>query len=80
MLQQTITTTTDPLPLLDEVEEECTTDVSFSAPPNMNELLQQFRENLLFFQIKYILNIDTDWLLCGKLLIPVSFCRHYEEM
>lgn len=80
VLQQTITTTTDPLPLLDEVEEECTTDVSFSAPPNMNELLQQFRENLLFFQIKYILNIDTDWLLCGKLLIPVSFCRHYEEM
>ncbi len=49
VLQQTITTTTDPLPLLDEVEEECTTDVAFSAPPNMNELLQQFRENLLFF-------------------------------
>ncbi len=46
VLQQTITTTTDPLPLLDEVEEECTTDVAFSAPPNMNELLQQFRENL----------------------------------
>ncbi len=79
MLQQTITTTTDPLPLFDEVEEECT-NVSFSAPPNMNELLQQFRENLLFFQTKYILNIDTGWLLCGKLLIPVSFCCHYDEM
>uniref|UniRef100_A0A0E9UEJ9 Uncharacterized protein n=1 Tax=Anguilla anguilla TaxID=7936 RepID=A0A0E9UEJ9_ANGAN len=31
----------------------------------------------LFFQIKYILNIHTDWALCGKLLIPLSFCYHY---
>ncbi len=52
MLQQTITTTTDTLPFLDEVEEECTTDVAFSAPPNMNELLQQFRENLFAFMLK----------------------------
>lgn len=35
-------------------------------------------ENIpLFFQIKYIVNIDTDWALCGKLLIPGSFCYHY---
>ncbi len=52
MLQQTITTTTDTLPFLDEVEEECTIDVAFSAPPNMNELLQQFRENLFAFMLK----------------------------
>lgn len=50
VLQQTTTTNTDPL--LDEVEEECTTDVAFSAPPNMNELLQQFRENLFAFMLK----------------------------
>lgn len=52
VLQQTTTTTTDPLPLLEEVEKECTTNVAFSAPPNMNELLQQFRENLFAFTLK----------------------------
>ena len=31
----------------------------------------------LFFQVKYILNIHTDWALCGKLLILLSFNHHY---
>ncbi|XP_035989246.1 uncharacterized protein LOC110368027 isoform X1 [Fundulus heteroclitus] len=31
----------------------------------------------LFWQIKYILNIDTIWILCGKMLIPLSFDRHF---
>lgn len=30
----------------------------------------------LFWQIKYILNIDTTWILCGKMLIPLSYDRH----
>lgn len=31
----------------------------------------------LFFQVKYILDIHTDWASGGKLLIPRSFCHHY---
>ncbi|MEQ2195951.1 hypothetical protein XENOCAPTIV_020933 [Xenoophorus captivus] len=31
----------------------------------------------LFWQIKYIFNIDTIWILCGKMLIPLSFDRHF---
>ncbi len=31
----------------------------------------------LFWQIKYIFNIDTMWLLCGKMLIPLSYDRQF---
>lgn len=31
----------------------------------------------LFWQIKYILNIDTMLILCGKLLIPQSYDCHF---
>lgn len=31
----------------------------------------------LFWQIKYIFNIDTMWILCGKMLIPLSYDRHF---
>lgn len=27
----------------------------------------------LFFQVKYVFNIDTLWVLCGKLLLPHLF-------
>lgn len=30
----------------------------------------------LFFLIKYILNINTQWLLCGKLLVPTFYDSH----
>ena len=30
----------------------------------------------LFFLIKYILNINTQWLLCGKLLVPTCYDTH----
>lgn len=51
VLQQT--TTDVPLPLFEDVEEECPNDsVAFPAPPNMNELFQQFRENLCAFVLK----------------------------
>ena len=34
-------------------------------------------ENIpLFFLIKYIFNINTLWLLCGKLLIPMCYDSH----
>lgn len=34
-------------------------------------------ENIpLFFIIKYILNVNTLWLLCGKLLVPMSYDSH----
>lgn len=28
----------------------------------------------VFGHIKYILNIDTMWVLCSKILLPLSFC------
>ena len=31
----------------------------------------------LFWQIKYIFNIDTMWILCGKMLIPKTYDRHF---
>lgn len=31
----------------------------------------------LFFKTKYILNVDTLWVLCGKLLIPSSYESHF---
>lgn len=31
----------------------------------------------LFWQIKYILNMDTMWILCGKMLIPQSYDCHF---
>lgn len=31
----------------------------------------------LFLKIKYILNIDTEWVLCGKLLYPLRFEQHF---
>lgn len=31
----------------------------------------------LFLQIKYILNIDTEWVLCGKILFPLCFEHHF---
>lgn len=31
----------------------------------------------LFFQIKYIFNINTMWFLCGKVLLPLSYDRHF---
>ena len=31
----------------------------------------------LFFQIKYIFNINTIWLLCGKVLLPLSYDQHF---
>ena len=35
-------------------------------------------EKIPFFgQIKYILNIDTMWVLCSKILLPLSFDMHY---
>lgn len=32
---------------------------------------------LLFWQIKYIFNIDTMWILCGKMLIPLFYDHHF---
>lgn len=31
----------------------------------------------VFFQIKFILNIDTQWLLCGRILFPFCFDKHF---
>lgn len=31
----------------------------------------------LFFQIKYILNVDTVWILCGKMLVPLCYDSHF---
>lgn len=31
----------------------------------------------LFWQIKYIFNIDTMWILCGKMLIPLFYDHHF---
>lgn len=31
----------------------------------------------VFGQIKYILNIDTMWVLCSKILLPLSFDSHF---
>ncbi len=31
----------------------------------------------IVWQIKYIFNIDTMWLLCGKMLIPLSYDRQF---
>ncbi|XP_049328494.1 uncharacterized protein LOC125787802 isoform X1 [Astyanax mexicanus] len=31
----------------------------------------------LFWKVKYILNIDTLWVMCGKILVPVSFDGHF---
>ena len=31
----------------------------------------------VFGQIKYILNINTMWVLCSKMLIPLSFDSHF---
>ena len=31
----------------------------------------------LFFKAKYILNVDTLWVLCGKLLVPKSYESHF---
>lgn len=30
----------------------------------------------LFLKVKYIINVDTCWVLCGKMLIPVLFDSH----
>lgn len=32
---------------------------------------------LLFLKIKYILNVETFWVLCGKLLLPCSYDNHF---
>ncbi|TKS80540.1 hypothetical protein D9C73_014642 [Collichthys lucidus] len=32
---------------------------------------------LLFWQIKYILKIDTLWILCGKMLVPLAYDCHF---
>uniref|UniRef100_A0A3P9DJS9 Uncharacterized protein n=1 Tax=Maylandia zebra TaxID=106582 RepID=A0A3P9DJS9_9CICH len=31
----------------------------------------------IFFKIKYILNVDTCWVLCGKLLLPRTYECHF---
>lgn len=31
----------------------------------------------IFFKIKYILNVDTCWVLCGKLLLPCTYECHF---
>ena len=31
----------------------------------------------LFLKIKYIMNFDTEWVLCGKLLYPLQFKHHF---
>lgn len=31
----------------------------------------------LFLKIKYILNVETFWVLCGKLLLPCSYDNHF---
>lgn len=30
----------------------------------------------LFFLIKFVFNVDPQWLLCGKLLVPKSYDTH----
>lgn len=35
------------------------------------------REFLFFFQMKYIFNVDTTWVLCGKLIFPKYFSQHF---
>lgn len=33
----------------------------------------------LFWQIKYIFNIDTMWVFCGKILIPLLYDNHFHS-
>lgn len=35
-------------------------------------------ENIpMFFQIKCILNMDKQWLLCRRILLPICFDKHF---
>lgn len=42
----------------------------------MFSLLITCMQRLLLFLIKYILSINTQWLLCGKLLVPTFYDSH----
>ena len=46
-----------------------------TVKPDLDKLLD-VEKIPVFGQIKYILNIDTMWVLCSKMLIPLSFDSH----
>lgn len=62
---------------LQRVKEVCVNNVKYSTKDVFVIDVVHTEEVPLFFQVKYVFNVDTLWILCGKLLLPQSFDSHF---
>lgn len=63
--------------VIQRVSEVTVDNIKYAVRDVLTLDLVHEEKNPVFVQIKYILNVDTMWYLCGKILDPLSFDLHF---
>ena len=63
--------------VIQRVSEVTVDNIKYSVRDVLTIDLLHVEKILVFGQIKNILNIDTMWVLCSKILLPLSFDTHF---